>query len=94
MTEHSRPISKLSRTVALIAKLTASGLFASSLLLAGLASPPSAGAATKGVIRAIGAENEYANVLSQIGGKYVTRLVDSQQPELRSTHLRIQPERR
>jgi zinc/manganese transport system substrate-binding protein len=30
-----------------------------------------ASAATGGVINAIGAENEYANVLSQIGGKYV-----------------------
>jgi zinc/manganese transport system substrate-binding protein len=30
-----------------------------------------AGANTTGVINAIGAENEYANVLSQIGGKYV-----------------------
>jgi zinc/manganese transport system substrate-binding protein len=30
-----------------------------------------AGAGGSGVIRAIGAENEYANVLSQIGGKYV-----------------------
>jgi len=34
------------------------------------ASPP-AGTAPPGVIRAIGAENEYANVLSQIGGRYV-----------------------
>ena len=33
--------------------------------------PASASAATSGVINAIGAENEYANVLSQIGGKYV-----------------------
>jgi zinc/manganese transport system substrate-binding protein len=30
-----------------------------------------AGGSTPGVINAIGAENEYANVLSQIGGKYV-----------------------
>ena len=30
-----------------------------------------AGASTPGVINAIGAENEYANVLSQIGGRYV-----------------------
>jgi zinc/manganese transport system substrate-binding protein len=29
------------------------------------------GASTQGPIRAIGAENEYANVLSQIGGRYV-----------------------
>ena len=31
----------------------------------------SAAARTPGVINAIGAENEYANVLSQIGGRYV-----------------------
>src|ERR1700691_4323363 len=31
----------------------------------------SAGTAKSGVINAVGAENEYANVLSQIGGKYV-----------------------
>ena len=32
---------------------------------------PAAAASSPGVINAIGAENEYANVLSQIGGKYV-----------------------
>jgi zinc/manganese transport system substrate-binding protein len=31
-----------------------------------------AGASTPGVVNAIGTENEYANVLSQIGGKYVS----------------------
>jgi zinc/manganese transport system substrate-binding protein len=39
-----------------------------------LGSPPlqeSAAAGTPGVVNAVGAENEYANVLSQIGGKYV-----------------------
>ncbi|HEV3369785.1 MAG TPA: hypothetical protein VG074_09480, partial [Acidimicrobiales bacterium] len=30
-----------------------------------------AAASTPGAIKAIGTENEYANVLSQIGGKYV-----------------------
>src|ERR1700678_3266168 len=33
--------------------------------------PAAAGGSTPGVINAVGAENEYANVLSQIGGKYV-----------------------
>ncbi len=33
--------------------------------------PSAASASTPAVINAIGAENEYANVLSQIGGKYV-----------------------
>src|ERR1039457_5230611 len=32
---------------------------------------PAAAASTSGVIKAIGTENEYADVLSQIGGKYV-----------------------
>jgi zinc/manganese transport system substrate-binding protein len=32
---------------------------------------PAAAASTPGVIKAIGTENEYADVLSQIGGKYV-----------------------
>ncbi len=36
-----------------------------------VASPP-AGAATSSRIVAVGAENEYADVISQIGGKYVT----------------------
>jgi zinc/manganese transport system substrate-binding protein len=39
-------------------------------LLATACSPSSAGT-TSGVVTAVGAENEYANVISQIGGKYV-----------------------
>jgi zinc/manganese transport system substrate-binding protein len=48
----------------------ATTLFASSLLLIG----PSVAHASSGSskITAVGAENEYANVLSQIGGKYVS----------------------
>ena len=45
------------------------------------------------VINAIGAENEYANVLSQIGGRYVHVSVDPEQPEHRPAHLRVEPER-
>jgi len=41
------------------------------LLLASGASGASASGPTSGVINAVGAENEYANVLSQIGGQYV-----------------------
>ena len=40
-------------------------------LLASGAPGASASSAKSGVINAVGAENEYANVLSQIGGKYV-----------------------
>ena len=39
--------------------------------LAGCGSSTPSGSTGSGVINAIGAENEYANVLSQIGGKYV-----------------------
>jgi zinc/manganese transport system substrate-binding protein len=40
-------------------------------LLSAFSSPASA-STKSGVIKAVGAENEYANVLSQIGGKYVS----------------------
>src|SRR5580692_10624625 len=46
------------------------GLGASLFLMAGVPTP-SAASPTTGAIRAVGAENEYANVLSQIGGRYV-----------------------
>lgn len=44
------------------------------MTLAGLACGCGGGAATSGtgIVKAIGAENEYANVLSQIGGRYVS----------------------
>ena len=41
-------------------------------MLAAAAGPERPDAAQTGVIRAVGAENEYANVISQIGGKYVS----------------------
>jgi zinc/manganese transport system substrate-binding protein len=45
---------------------------AAGLAVAGCGSPTAAGvAAKKGQIVAVGAENEYANVISQIGGRYV-----------------------
>jgi zinc/manganese transport system substrate-binding protein len=58
---------------------TSSGLVAAAIILVasglGLAACSSSGSsalASSGVIRAVGAENEYANVLQQIGGKYVS----------------------
>ena len=48
----------------------AMALTATAGLLATACSASSAGT-SPGVIRAVGAENEYANVISQIGGKYV-----------------------
>ncbi|HXB46708.1 MAG TPA: zinc ABC transporter substrate-binding protein [Streptosporangiaceae bacterium] len=49
---------------------TAIALTATAGLLATACAASSAGT-SPGVIRAVGAENEYANVVSQIGGKYV-----------------------
>jgi len=49
----------------------ASALLGVGLVLAGSASGASASSPKAAVINAVGAENEYANVLSQIGGKYV-----------------------
>jgi zinc/manganese transport system substrate-binding protein len=51
-------------------------VFVTAAALAGLAGACSSataapGSATAGVITAVGAENEYANVISQIGGQYV-----------------------
>jgi zinc/manganese transport system substrate-binding protein len=47
----------------------AAGLVA--LTVAGCTNSPASASSAGGVISAVGAENEYANVLSQIGGKYV-----------------------
>ena len=44
------------------------------------------------VVAAVGAENEYANVIGQIGGQ-VRRGRDHEQPEHRPPHLRGEPER-
>ncbi len=46
-------------------------LSAATAVIGSAAAQRPAAASTPGVINAIGAENEYANVLSQIGGKYV-----------------------
>src|SRR5579875_1005802 len=62
------PIPSGTRQRARIAALVAAGLLA--LVVAGCGSSSSA-KVPKGVISAIGAENEYANVLGQIGGRYV-----------------------
>ena len=52
--------------------MAAAGVAAAlALAAAGCGSGASASASGSGVINAIGAENEYANVLSQIGGRYV-----------------------
>ena len=51
--------------------LLALATLSTTLVLSATWGQAATGASTPGVINAIGAENEYANVLSQIGGKYV-----------------------
>jgi zinc/manganese transport system substrate-binding protein len=48
------------------------GALAGALVLSATMIAGSAVASTSGVIRCVGAENQYANVLSQIGGRYVS----------------------
>ena len=63
---------KFPRVRGRIAACATIGLAAAALIVALLAvGEPPAGAATGGVVNAIGTENEYADVLSQIGGPYV-----------------------
>ena len=45
-------------------------------------------------IVAVGAENQYANVIAQVGGSLREGDRDREQPEHRSAHLRGEPERR
>jgi zinc/manganese transport system substrate-binding protein len=56
-----------------VGKLAATGALLGTALVCGSGAPAASarGAARPVVINAIGAENEYANVLGQIGGKYV-----------------------
>ena len=59
-------------------RLPALGALAAALLLAACGS--SAPTAKKGQILAVGAENEYANVISQIGGRYVDAVAIESDP--------------
>jgi zinc/manganese transport system substrate-binding protein len=71
MTENSRlslPVSHSGTYRVLVAAAAAAAL---ALVAAGCGTGASASASGSGTINAIGAENEYANVLSQIGGRYV-----------------------
>jgi zinc/manganese transport system substrate-binding protein len=56
------------RSVVITAAALAAAVVAA---LAGCSTDPGAGGAHSGAIVAVGAENEYADVISQIGGKYV-----------------------
>ncbi len=67
-TAPSRPV----RTLGCAGKIALSGVLAvASLTVAALSAAPASASTKSNVIIAVGAENEYANVLSQIGGKYV-----------------------
>jgi zinc/manganese transport system substrate-binding protein len=57
------------RTVSTLA--TSLLILLATTVLPGLSSLPASAGTKSGVIDTIGAENEYANVLSQIGGKYI-----------------------
>ena len=69
MTRSAAAVVDTSRRLA--ERSVAAGLLGIGLLLASGASGASASGPKSSVINAVGAENEYANVLSQIGGKYV-----------------------
>jgi zinc/manganese transport system substrate-binding protein len=71
MTTSSRASTSLRRSRALGRRAAATALLGVVILLASGAPAASASSTKSGVINAVGAENEYANVLSQIGGKYV-----------------------
>jgi zinc/manganese transport system substrate-binding protein len=60
------------RTRRLSAAVTAAALLGAVPLLSGCGSTGASASRAPGVIQAVGAENEYANVLEQIGGKYVS----------------------
>ena len=68
---HSRKDSGIERRTRAPIVIAAMLVF-TGLALSACSSSGSSTATTSGVIHAIGAENEYANVLGQIGGKYVS----------------------
>jgi zinc/manganese transport system substrate-binding protein len=61
----------MARRIPRWAAAAAGAVAATVLAVSGCAADSPAAAAGAGLITAVGAENEYANVLSQIGGKYV-----------------------
>jgi zinc/manganese transport system substrate-binding protein len=71
MTENSRRALPARRCGKYRVLLAAGAAAALALVAAGCGTGASASASGSGTINAIGAENEYANVLSQIGGRYV-----------------------
>jgi zinc/manganese transport system substrate-binding protein len=71
MAKKQRQSLQISRSGKYRAMAAAGAAAALALVAAGCGTGASASASGSGTINAIGAENEYANVLSQIGGRYV-----------------------
>ncbi|HEY5266392.1 MAG TPA: zinc ABC transporter substrate-binding protein [Acidimicrobiales bacterium] len=72
MTNQSTPVIQRREGPRSFGKVSLFGaLVASALSVMGVAPGVASAASTSGVIKAVAAENEYASVLSQIGGKYV-----------------------
>jgi zinc/manganese transport system substrate-binding protein len=71
MTKKQRQSPPVSRSGKYRVVAAAGAAAALALVAAGCGTGASASASGSGTINAIGAENEYANVLSQIGGRYV-----------------------
>jgi zinc/manganese transport system substrate-binding protein len=71
MTKKQRQSPPISRSGKYRVVAAAGAAAALALVAAGCGTGASASASGSGTINAIGAENEYANVLSQIGGRYV-----------------------
>jgi zinc/manganese transport system substrate-binding protein len=71
MTKKQRQSLPISRSGKCRVMAAAGAAAALALVAAGCGTGASASASGSGTINAIGAENEYANVLSQIGGRYV-----------------------
>jgi len=71
MTKKQRQTLPISRSGKYRVMAAAGAAAALALVAAGCGTGASASASGSGTINAIGAENEYANVLSQIGGRYV-----------------------
>jgi zinc/manganese transport system substrate-binding protein len=61
----------IGRSRRLVGKTLAAALLGAGVLVGTVIAGCSAGANSSGVINAVGAENEYANVLAQVGGRYV-----------------------
>jgi zinc/manganese transport system substrate-binding protein len=62
---------RLSINPVLTTVVTLTAALATTVAAAGLWAPAASAAPAHGVIQAVGAENEYANVISQIGGRFV-----------------------